>query len=302
MPAELTDGQYELDGLTLGAGTAYVVREFETGKPTTRNVDTPNPYGPGVAFGRDLLDGVIANLDILVETAAGGPSFDAVETLETVWRGDGHRDRPADLVTLRCKRPGAPARKLYGRPRAFTPVRSKGTGVGLVPVVADFQGVDDRWYADEAHAEVLPIVPASTGGIITEPGGGIVSPISTAAATGRPGIIHHDGTVDTWPVVTFRGPVLNPSVELVRGGAVVWRLEFAYSLGEGRTVTIDTRPWVASVLDDQGVNLGGKRTRRSTPLMYVTVPPGQSALVFRGTSTTGTATCTVAWEAAYPAH
>lgn len=301
----LEDGQYEVDGFVFGAGTPYVVTLFDDDGLTVRPSEVDNEYDDGVRFGVDLFDSLVCTLEAVVETAGGVPSWDAVRAWRKAWRGDTVRRTPGAVTTLRRKVPGMDTRKVYGRPRKFTPVMSRRSGVGLVPVVADFKAADDRWYADEATVEVLSILPASTGGIVTAPGGGIVSPITTAAATERPGIVTNVGDVDAWPVVTFRaGPgaaLLNPSLEYVVDGATVWRVEFDASLAAGRTVTVDTRPWVRTVLRDDGAAWGKKRTRASTPLREVVVPPGQGTVLFRGTDTSGTAQAEVSFEAAYAA-
>lgn len=300
MTDDLTDGQYELDGLLLGVGTAYVVRSFEDGGTPGRRVDdAPLPYDDGTAFGRDRFDGMVCSLDVLVETAGGAASWDAVNAMRRVWRGDAVRRSPGAVQVLRAKRAGAPPRRVYGRSRACTPVLSRGTGVGLVPVVADFTCADDRWYADEPVVESLAIVPASTGGIVTAPGGGIVGPITTAAATERPGQIDNPGEVDTWPVLTVRGPVTNPALELRAGGGRVWLVEFSGTLAAGQSVTLDTRPWVRTVLRENGASWSGKRTRASSPIGEVQVPPGTSTILFRGSSTSGTASAEFRFEPAY---
>lgn len=296
----LEDGQYELGGLVLGAGTAYRVMRFEDDLGV-RPGDAEAAYDDGVRFGEDLFDGMVCTLEGMVETAPGVPAWDAVRALRRVWRGDDVRRTPGAVTTLRRKVPGMPTRRVYGRPRKCTPVMSRGSGVGLVPVVADFQCADDKVYDDVQVVEVLPILPASTGGIVTVPGGGIVSPITTAAATERPGILTHVGDVDTWPVATIRGPVTNPALEYRVGGSTVWLWEFAGTLAEGQSVTVDARPWARTVLRDNGASWSGKRTRASTPLRTSTIPPGQGTILFRGTSAEGTAQAEVAFEAAYAA-
>jgi len=306
MSVELTDGQYDLDGTLLGDGTAYVVRAFEDGGlPGVRIGDSSDPYGDGVRFGEDLFDGMVCDLDVMVETAPGVPAWDAVRALRRVWRGDTVRRSPGAVTTLRRKVPGMDTRKVYGRPRKFTPVMSRGSGVGLVPVVADFQCADDRWYADTPETLVLSIIPASTGGIVTATGGGIVSPITTAAVTERPGILTNVGDVDAWPVLTIAagagGALTNPALEYVVDGARAWIVQLDATLEAGQSVTIDARPWARTVRRETGASWSGKRARVSTPLRSVTIPPGQGSILFRGTSPSGTAQAEVSFEAAYAA-
>lgn len=299
----LTDGQYEVDGFLLGDGTPYVVRSLEDGGlPARRVADEANAYGDGTSFGRDDFEGMSLVFDILVETPGGGPAWAAAQALTTVWRGDGARRTPNAQQVVRVKREGAPTRRAYGRTRNCTPVRSHNTGVGLVPVAADMVAADDRWYADEPVATTLSVVPATTGGLVTEEGGGLTGPLSTAAAGAQPGVVSNPGDVDTWPVITFTGPVSSPSVELVVGGALRWIVELSATIPDGQSITVDTRPWVRSVLRNDGAPMGTTRTTRSSPLDTVVIPPGQSAIVFRGTSPSGTGSAGVEYRPAFSSY
>lgn len=296
----LAEGQYEVGGLVLGAGTPYVVKSFEDeGLPGRRVQDSGHSFDDGLQFGRDYFDGKVGLFDVLVETAGGGPSFDAVAAMLKAWRGDAVRRSPGRTELLRVRRPGATTRRAYGRPRRCTPVRSRNTGVGLVPMVADFQCADDKWYDDEAQVETLGILPPSTSGFYFP----LVFPMSSAAVTERPGILTCGGDLPTWPVVRINGPVTNPAVELrTQGGARLWLLEFTYSLAEGQSIIVDPRPWARTVLRENGGNVSGSRTRTTTPLESVTLPVGQSVILFRGTSASGTATCSVTYEPAYVSY
>jgi hypothetical protein len=297
----LTDGQYDVDGFLMGAGTPYVVRTFEDGGAPGRRVgDVPNAYDAGVAWGRDQFEGMSLVYDVLVETAGGVAAWDAAQAMVRAWRGDSVRDTPQAQQIARVKRPGAATRRAYGRSRKCTPVRSRNTGVGLVPVAATFECADDRWYADAPTSVTLGIVPATTGGLITTPGHGLTAPLTTAAASDRPGVLNNPGDLDTWPVLTFTGPVASPSVELLVGGARRWMVELDTTIPEGVTVTVDTHPWARTVLRDDGATV--KRTVWSTPLRRCVVPPGQSSIVFRGTSSSGTGTVGVVYRAAYASY
>jgi hypothetical protein len=296
---ELIDGQYEVDGLLLGEGTPYVVREFEDGGlPERITQDSPQSYDDGIVFGADRFGGMLHVFDVLAETAGGGAAFDAAQAARRVWRGDAVRRSPGAVQVLRVKRPGAPTRRVYGRTGRFTPVMSRNSGVGLVPYVADFRGADDRWYDDEPVSEVLGIVPPTTSGF-TFPA---VFPMTSAEVTERPGILNHPGDVDTWPVLTIAGPVTNPALELRVDGARVWLFEVAASLAAGQVLTVDTRPWVRTLLRQDGANMSGERTRATSPIADIKIPPGLSTILFRGSDISGTAQASVTFEPAYAAR
>lgn len=299
----LADGQYEVDGFLMGEGTAYVVRSFEDGGAPGRRVgDEPNAYDDGTSWGRDDFEGMALSFDVLVETPGGADAWAAAQAMVAVWRGDGVRRTPNAQQIVRVKREGAPARRAYGRTRNCTPVRSHNTGIGLVPVAADMAAADDRWYDDEPVAVTLSVVPATTGGIVTTVGGGLVGPITTAAPGAQPGAFENPGDVDTWPVITFTGPVTNPSVELVVQGARRWIVELSTTIPPGQSITVDTRPWARTVLRNDGANMSTLRTTRSSPLEVVVVPPGSSAVVFRGTSASGTGSAGIVYRPAYASY
>lgn len=298
----LADGQYEVDGLLMGAETPYVVREFEDGGvPGRRAGDEPNEYDDGVTWGRDRFEGMSLTFDVLVESAADD-SWADVAAMTATWRGDRVRNTPQAQQVVRVKRPGAATRRAYGRSRACVPVRSRNTGVGLVPVAATFECADDRWYADDPDGVTLGVVPATTGGLITLEGRGLTAPLTTAAAGARPGVLTVPGDTATWPVVTFTGPVSRPSLELRVDGVRSWLIDLDVTLADGESITIDTHPWARTVLRNDGANLATARTIASTPLRRCVIPPGPSVVIFRGTSPSGTATCAVTWRPAYASY
>lgn len=101
------------------------------------------------------------------------------------------------------------------------------------------------------------------------------------------------GNIDTWPVVTIRGPILNPTVEV----AGCFRFSAAASLLYDETLRIDTRPGRQTVLRN-GSKLASL-TRTSTLLPAASLPPGSHTLTLSGSSSTGSPTAQIAWRPAY---
>lgn len=299
---ELADGQYELDGLVLGEGTPYrVLKHEDGGVPERRTEDTANSYEDGVTFGRDYLGNTLHTFELSVQTAAGAESWDAVADLLRVWRGDAVRRTPGAVQVLRLKRPGRDTVRAYGRSDKATPTRSRGTGVGLVPVVADFRAVDALYHGDLEQQTIVGIVAGEGGGFAFP----MTFPAVSAGETTTSSSVTNAGDADAWPIVTFAagsGELTRPSFELLDSeGGTLWRIELGITLGAGESVTVDTRPWVRTVLRNDGASLPGARTRACTPPAECGIPPGTWAVRFTGTSSSGTATATVRHRDAYAA-
>lgn len=101
------------------------------------------------------------------------------------------------------------------------------------------------------------------------------------------------GDVDTWPVVTIKGPILNPTVEV----AGCFKFSAKTSLQYDETLRIDTRPGRQTVLRT-GSKLAAL-TRTSTLLAAASLPPGSHTLTLSGSSATGSPTAQIAWRPAY---
>jgi hypothetical protein len=101
------------------------------------------------------------------------------------------------------------------------------------------------------------------------------------------------GTRSTWPVITIRGPILNPTVE-VPG---VFRFSATASLAYDEWLTIDTRPGRRFVTknDVQSAAL----TRMSTLLPAAALPPGSHTMTLSGSSATGAPKALISWRPAY---
>ncbi|MEV7684243.1 hypothetical protein AB0O64_37805, partial [Streptomyces sp. NPDC088341] len=138
----------------------------------------------------------------------------------------------------------------------------------------------------------LAITPPLGGGLV----GSLSAPLTSTGESDRSQAITVGGALPAWPVITIAGPITNPVVEMVG----LWRFELLASLAYDRTVTIDTRPWVRSVvLNQAGGSLAGALTRQSPRLADAGIPPGTYEAVLRGIDATGTARATVAWQETY---
>lgn len=127
------------------------------------------------------------------------------------------------------------------------------------------------------------------GGLDWSTGGGLNWGTSNAGGVLQ---LNNDGNVETWPVFTIVGPVVQPSLTEPATGR---QLYYSGTLLAGQTLTIDTSPFTRSVMLD-----GTDRFGFMLSAQWMSVPPKKSGgqlLLQYGGSGTGTALAT--WYDAY---
>lgn len=283
----LADQQYQLGGgVVFGAGTPYLVKPGGVWTdPATTIHDAPLPRADGIAFGRDYRGGRLLNFDMDLVTP--GPAGDLLAVLEQAWQGDDVRMVPGATTTLRFARNGQ-ARRVYGRPRKFAPIRGSAQR-GWVPITADFQCVDHLYYDDAESSNTVSIAPASVGGLVIAP---FTFPLNTTAVSSAPGVITVGGTAPTWVVLVIFGPIAAPVVEVVGE----WRLALNLTLASDQFVGIDPRPWSRGVRLGGVTNVAGTLTPDSPRLSDIKLSPGIHNVVLTGSDGTGTSSFTIAWR------
>lgn len=287
---ELGELQYDMHGLLLGAGTAYQIREVDFGTPDMRPQDVDRAREDGIRFGRDYRRARTITFEGAVLTT--GPALDAIDALTAAWLADDIRLQPGVVTTLRMRR-GGRARRVWGRPRNIA-VTSGATLRGWAPFTAEFTTADHLFYDDVEQTASVDIVPPIGGGVVSP----VVSPVTTVAESVAQGRIVVGGTAPTWPVIRINGPIMRPTVELLGR----WSITLAVSLASDDYLVVDPRPWTRHVTTRFGTNSAGAFTATSPPLSDLTLPPGDTTLVLRGTDATGTASASVAWRDAYTTY
>lgn len=286
MTAPLADGQWQLDdGPVLGHRTPYIVEGFSLGEEFGETQDRAIERSDGRRFGRDFLAGQTLTLDLAV-SGTGETVHGLYNTLSAVWWNRDKRLTPGAVSTLRYRQGGA-VRRLYGRPRHFTPNYDL-SRQGVIRVTATFETVGPWSLDDEAQESTVDIVAPLSAGVVSP----VVSPVSTVEASTRQGDILVDSEEPTWLVVRINGPITNPTVEVLNR----WSATLDVSLASDDYVLIDPRPWSRGVTTRFGHNLAGAFTYDSQPLSEFLVPPGPNTVVLRGTDATGTASMTVSWR------
>lgn len=285
----LDEWQVQVGDWLGGPGTAYILSAFDHAKPDLSSTagDQPLPGEDGLVFGRDTLGGTLITIEgAIVTPGDGAAALDAMAVWRAAWQADDIRATPGAVTTLRYRMPGREDRFVFGRPRQFTPSSLANTVSGLIPVTCDWQCADHRWYGEE-QVVTLGTMPDTTGGI-TWP---ITWPITWAGEASGGDRILNDGDSATWPIITFRGPVATPGVSW--GGN---SLSVGTTLTTGQAVTVDTRPWVRTVLRESGGSVAG--LLRGNRLGEMSLAPGLTEVLFSGTDGTGTAQCEIRWRSA----
>lgn len=255
----------------------------EIGDPERTLQDSNLPGVDGATFGVDTLGGQTIAFGL---TAVGDTDDEAralYDAFRRTWRADTIRSTPGKLATL--THPSG--RSVLGRPRRITPTffPTDGAAIGIT---ADFATADDLWYGDEDFITV-PFALSQGGGFVFPMRFPMVSRgYTTAANTFVVG-----GARSTWPVVTIRGPILNPVVEVP--GA--FQFAAATSLAYDEYLTIDARPGIRSVT--RNGDRSAALTRASTLLPAASLPVGAHTMTLSGSSSTGTPTARLTWRTAF---
>lgn len=281
----LSDWQVQVGDVVLGAGD-YLLSVFDHEKPAADAGDVVLPGRDGVRFGRDTLGGTLITVEGAVVAADAAGAFDALAAWRTAWQADAQRSAPGAVVPLSYAFPGR-AGVVYGRPRRFAPAGLGNAPNGHIPVAADFQCADHRWYEQTEQVITLGTMPDTSGGITWD----LTWDVTWTGEVSTGDRVHNAGDADTHPVITFYGPIANPGVAW--GGR---RLALGLTLTAGQSVTVDCRPWASSATYGTGGSVAG--FLRGDRLADMTFPPGSSEVLFSGADETGTAQCEIRWRSA----
>jgi hypothetical protein len=258
----------------------------DIGDPDREVDDKSNARADGLQFGSDFIGGRTVGLSFGVEGSTPDEARGAYERLATIWRADAVRNTPGALAELVSDS----GRSAFGRPRRLAPSAFHLMNTPpQIDIEADFAQADDLWYGQE-DVVTVPLVLSQGGGLVAP----LKSPLVARGYTTRANSFVVLGTKPTWPVITIRGAILNPGVEV----AGVCRFAASTSLAYDEWITIDTRPGRRSVLRN-GQKIAAL-SRTSDPLTRAALTPGAHSITLSGSSATGTPTASISWRAAYP--
>lgn len=289
VPADLS---YDLDGFVFGANTDVMVDDIEIGSSEVVTNDVALPRQDGVRFGRDFRAGRVITFEFIILSGTGVTALDQLAELETAWLADHVRSTPGAVSILSLTRSGR-TRRVYGRPRRFA-VAPERARHGWVSVTADFQCVDHYFYGDAELTTTVGMASPSVGGLI----GPLIGPIDAESAGEGVQDLFVGGTLPGWPVIRIRGPIIDPTVEVVGQ----WTASLKLSLASDQWVVIDPTPWNRAVRHSNGGNLAGAFTAASQRLSQMRIPPGRQQILLRGIDPTGTASVTTYIREAWPSY
>jgi hypothetical protein len=296
VPLELSDWQYDLGGVLIGAGTSVnVIETTGLGRPPVRDSDVDQPSMDGMFAGPDYWAGRQIQLDAAIKIP-GNPAacHDMVAQLQAATDAAGVRLVGGQGMTLRVKRPGRPVKQLTVRARRLDPEYAQVIH-GHVPLDMEFLAHDPTFYADTESTTELPLGWLTGGGFAAP----VVAPIyvqdGTVAAE-RPGWVTNQGDADAWPIIRITGPCANVSIIHAATGRTLALPTL--NLATDRWIEIDTRPGYRTVTWDNGGNAAAYLSPGSRIDLF-SLPPGQSEMRWTAFDNTNTARLRVTWRDAY---
>jgi hypothetical protein len=298
----LTAGQYSIG--TEGSSAAFVyggsvspwannIQVSSTSVDTgTVNVQDQAVVGQdGLQFGVDTYPGmVVTQQGQAYSPAAVAAAMDSYSALAGAWNNPAVRLADGAVQVLRAYYRGSSVvRRTYGRGRKIMPSYGM-VNQGLVPWTAQFQSADNTWYEDVKSSLTLTAVP-SFRGTLAPPW---TPPLQLAATSNyQQNTIVNSGSLPTWPVIQFNGPVSYPGITYVNTPVSIG---YQGILAAGQSLTIDTRPWARTALLNSGASVAGYLT--GSPMLSMQVQPGATVTHYTGQDYTGSSTCVIQWRSA----
>lgn len=291
--AALKDYQFELDGYVFGMDRPVFVDTtgFKPGSGDVMDQDQTNPITGARMMGRDTVTAGTWTWMLHMGTESPEEMLAELGVMGTKWRGGAAAFRESRAVSALRYAVGGRTRVIFGRPRKFDYDSVDGRfAYGYLPPSATFDKSDALHYDDDEQMATMHLKPADVGGAVLP--GAFPLTFERAPDYVPESAVVVGGDASTAPVITFTGPVLDPSVTI--GGVTVG---LTGRLGAGGSVTIDTRPWAMTITrvgDTAGAYLSA-----STRMTRSALKPGAYSAVFRGTDTSGDSRCQVRWRNAW---
>lgn len=288
---EILPNDAVLDGVGFGIGLDVSMDSdgWDPGDAEWITQDSVNQVRGTRNFGRDVLSGPTHTFALHVDQTDVSTAVGALGTLRTAWMAGDIAEQVGRMSIVRYRLAGR-VRRFYGRPRKWAAPPSNRILGGYIPVTCTFDAADHLFYDDTQEQTIIPFVSVSEGGW-TFPA---TFPVTTLPPGQREGSIHVGGSIPTYPVIRFNGPITNPYLQCGND----WKVQLNMSIASGEWVEIDTRPWRLTVLRQGLYSEAGKLSRR-TWLKDVVLKPGPKELSFGGTAAEGTSFVTVSWRSAY---
>lgn len=289
---ELSEYQFELGGVVFGRGCPVTIDGdgFDPGTDEPTAQDVFDGFTESVAFGEDKRTPALWVWAMHTDEARTSEDAIADEReLALAWRNAVNVREAGTAAALRYNI-GHRTRVVFGRPRRFAGGKPSSLIYGLVGIVADFQRADNLFYADQEESITVAAPPQENYGLMTP----LISPITTLAGSPVFGVTPQvGGDVPAPFLATIEGPIVNPKLSTDS-----WELELLTSIPDGMSVTISTYPWGMRAVRSDGANLSGYFTAQSR-LSKARLAVGGESIRLDGIDSSGTASATIRWRAAY---
>jgi hypothetical protein len=301
------------DWLTLGEGSYCSAKLEGLGTPEMVTDELALPGRDGISFGREhfgsrkwTITGAIKSGDL---SGAAGPADDAWNALARLlraWDYNPARGEAGAVIPLIWKRPGRRTVVIYGRPERLDPDTSRAFA-GFISYTAVFRQSDVKFYDADEQTITATLVAPPSGGLLLNPAMNALlatdGKLQTTAVVVNPTALYRSdeesGDIETNPIITFYGPVLNPQLRMLSdAGGTRWSVKLLTNVGYGQSITIDTRHWAQTVRrTPDGANMAG--FIRSPRLRDVTIPLGTNVVEYSGQDATSTSMCEIRFRNAW---
>lgn len=284
------DWQFEVAGLVMGADTPYTVTDISGLRDRQPRSTYPNrPLGHGSMPLPDYLGSkqIILNLTLPSpddpDILAPGRLETLLDELSLAWTPvlDG-----STLKTFIYQLPGSPRKRLYGRARNFS-VNMDTYDLGWVDAVVEFVATDPIAYSDTLSNQDIALATALGGRTYPR-----IYPMAYAGSVSNSTTIDNLGNANSYPVVTFNGPITNPSVENITTGQTV---SFAIALAAGEQLIVDFAA--------RTVLLNGTASRYNTMTskadQWWALVPGGNAIRYAASTPEPGAVMNISWRSAW---
>lgn len=285
----MKDGEVEVGGYLTGPGLPVFVTSLDPGVAAERHQDVQSDYTGKVSFGRDTVSPPVWKLQFAIgEGRSADEALAALAALQRAWRTAVDPRVPGEVTALRYGAAGR-TRRVYGRPRNFTPDLSHSLEDGNVVATAEFVTQDAYHYSDVEQSKTLTSRPPATS-YVTLPA---VWPLLSSKPEIRQSVIQVGGDAPTPVRVEFTGPGSNPGLIAPGQG---WEVQALGTFAYDETLVVDSR--TEEIMMGDGTPAPGVLSR-ATYLPEVQLAPGSTELQFVGNDSTGSATATIRWRDAY---
>jgi hypothetical protein len=283
----LTEGQWQVRDLVIGAGTGYRLMDDTNPFTVTVRADQggPRAWNHGSWSGAEWVNERVVPLRLLVE-AAGGDTAAWLAAHQQLAAAFAPVADAGDQVELRFMM-GGDEYLLLGRPRMVEPETSL-IALGKAFTRAAFVAQDPRIYSGELFSTGAVTLPSYAGGLLVP----LTVPFNiNSTLVGGAANLANTGTAPAGLSVRVDGPVSQPRVGVRQPDGTLQEIVFlsGFDLPAGQWIEIDTAARTALLNGLPQASVRGQASWEMDPFPLL---PGTNVLRFGASSGTGTATAT----------